>query len=80
VDEQEKITEELQRKADRLSAGLDCPFCGKGFSVFVGGPCGSEQDGYVSVNHNCDSGLDIEYFEHGQDVEKAIAALSKRAN
>jgi hypothetical protein len=78
--EQDITTEELQERADRLCEGLACPFCGEGFSVFVGAKCGSEQNGCVSINHNCDSGLDIEYFEHGQDVEKAIAALSQRAN
>lgn len=79
MSEQIITTVELQKKADRLSEGLACPFCGKGFSVFMGCGCGSEPDGYVSINHNCDSGLDIEYFEQGQDVDKAIAAISKRA-
>jgi len=54
-----------------------CPFCGEEINIFIGDPCGSEVNGYTSINHVCDSGLSIGYFEHGQDYEKAEKALTK---
>ncbi|MCK5612755.1 hypothetical protein KAR91_63365 [Candidatus Pacearchaeota archaeon] len=57
---------------------IPCPFCGEEISIFIGDKCGSETNGYVSVNHLCDSGLSIEWFEEGQDTENAIKAISSR--
>lgn len=54
---------------------MDCPFCGKEIFIHIGDPCGKEPKGSTSISHYCGSGLGIEYFEHGQDKEKAIEAL-----
>ena len=56
----------------------DCPFCGDDISVFIGMECGSEPNGYVSVNHVCSNGLVIEWFEEGQDTEDVRRALTMR--
>jgi len=63
-----------KEKNDNL---FKCPFCGEEIDIFIGDPCGSETNGYTSINHFCDSGLSIEYFEHGRDYDKAKKALSK---
>lgn len=59
---------------------VPCPFCGQDIRVWIGGKCGKEQGGSTSINHYCqtDSGLSIEYFEHGMDGERALKALKAR--
>jgi len=52
---------------------LPCPFCGGSITLHIGEPCGKEPRGSVSINHNCPSGLDVEYFEHGRGVNEAEA-------
>ena len=58
---------------------IDCPFCGKKIRISVGDKCGSEPNGCVMINHTCDSGLFIEWFESGQDKTDAIKAISCRS-
>lgn len=50
---------------------LDCPFCGRQIVITIGDKCGKEPNGYTGINHYCDSGLSIEYFEEGQDYDTA---------
>jgi hypothetical protein len=56
-----------------------CPFCGEDITVYIGRKCGNEPNGSVSINHTCDSGLSVEWYESdSQDPKEAIEALRLR--
>ena len=52
-----------------------CPYCGDEIFIQIWAPGGKEPKGATVINHYCESGLSIEFFEHGQDREKAEKAL-----
>lgn len=62
----------------KMNDEILCPFCEKAITIFIGDKCGSEPNGYHSINHTCDSGLFIEWFEEGHDTTDTIRAISQR--
>ena len=55
----------------------ECPFCGEEIRIWVGGKESGHTEGFININHFCDTGLNIEYFEEGNDIEAAKKCLVK---
>lgn len=56
----------------------ECPFCNEEIRIWLGGSCGSNTEGSISISHTCDTGLHIGWCEDGQEnIEEAKKCLVK---